>query len=211
MIGAGLVSTGTGNGVYGISSAGNGVQGTASASGVSGVYGENFANSAYGVAGRASGINSAAIYGESDGATWAGYFVGDVHVTGTITPPSDRNVKRDFADIDPRTVLDRLSSVPIQTWAYTNSPTVRHLGPVAQDFKAAFDLGADDKSIATVDADGVAFAAIQGLNQKVEELKNELNHRNAENAELKQRLDALERIVHHQETGDHRLNDARAE
>ena len=40
---------------------------------------------------------------------------------------------------------------------------VRHIGPVAQDFRAAFDLGADDKTIATVDADGVALAAIQGL------------------------------------------------
>ena len=53
-------------------------------------------------------------------------------------------------------------------WSYRASPEVRHVGPTAQDFRAAFGLGNDDKSIATVDADGVALAAIQGLNAKLE-------------------------------------------
>jgi hypothetical protein len=56
---------------------------------------------------------------------------------------------------------------------------------MAQDFRAAFGLGEDDKHIATVDADGVALAAIQGLNQKLER----------ENAELKARLERLERLL----------------
>ena len=59
------------------------------------------------------------------------------------------------------------------------------MGPVAQDFRAAFGLGADDVSIATVDESGVALAAIQGLNQKVE----------AENAALKQEVAALKELV----------------
>jgi beta-xylosidase len=62
---------------------------------------------------------------------------------------------------------------------------VRHLGPVAQDFHAAFGLGSDDRHIATVDADGVALAAIQGLNRKVE----------AENTALKQEIAELKRLV----------------
>jgi hypothetical protein len=56
---------------------------------------------------------------------------------------------------------------------------------MAQDFHAAFGLGTDDKHIATVDADGVALAAIQGLNQKLEE-------KNARIAELERRLEILE-------------------
>ena len=56
------------------------------------------------------------------------------------------------------------------------------MGPVAEDFKDAFGLAGDGRSIGTVDADGVALAAIQGLNQKLE----------AENATLRARLDALE-------------------
>ena len=65
---------------------------------------------------------------------------------------------------------------------------VRHIGPMAQDFKAAFGVGESDTGIATVDADGVVLAAIQGLNQKLEETR-------AENAELKRRLQELEKAV----------------
>jgi trimeric autotransporter adhesin len=63
---------------------------------------------------------------------------------------------------------------------------------VAQDFKAAFNLGEDDKHIATVDADGVALAAIQGLNQKLAE---ELKRRDAENAELRQTVNELKELM----------------
>ena len=77
---------------------------------------------------------------------------------------------------------------------------------MAQDFRAAFGLGFDDKGIATVDADGVALAAIQGLNEKVEvrsekaegrmqKLEDELKRRDAENAELKQAVNELKQLV----------------
>ena len=66
---------------------------------------------------------------------------------------------------------------------------------MAQDFKAAFDIGIDDKHIGALDAQGVAFAAIQGLNQRVVELQAELKRRDAEAAELKARLEALEQFI----------------
>ncbi|MFO1302792.1 MAG: hypothetical protein U1F54_03620, partial [Burkholderiales bacterium] len=58
----------------------------------------------------------------------------------------------------------------ISTWAYKTEEAAgyRHIGPTAQDFHARFGVGYDDKSITTVDADGVALAAIQGLNDKLE-------------------------------------------
>jgi hypothetical protein len=60
---------------------------------------------------------------------------------------------------------------------------------MAQDFHAAFGLnGADDKHIATVDADGVALAAIQGLNQKLEETR-------AENIALKRELSEIKALL----------------
>ena len=83
----------------------------------------------------------------------------------------------------------------VQTWAYTKSAGVRHLGPVAQDFKAAFGLGSSDKHIATVDADGVALAAIQGLNQKVEEQGAAMKSKDVRIAELEQRLSAIETLL----------------
>ena len=64
---------------------------------------------------------------------------------------------------------------------------------MAQDFRAAFGLGTDDKHIATVDADGVALAAIQGLNQKLEAQNRALE---TENASVRVRLERLEQWIH---------------
>jgi hypothetical protein len=70
---------------------------------------------------------------------------------------------------------------------------------MAQDFKAAFGLGVDDKTIATVDADGVALAAIQGLNAKVERgtrnTEQEIEALKTENAQLNSRLEKLEQLL----------------
>jgi hypothetical protein len=77
-------------------------------------------------------------------------------------PPSDRNVKERFETVDPRVILAAVATLPIERWSYKGE-AVRHLGPMAQDFAAAFGLGADDRHIFPLDAAGVALAAIQGL------------------------------------------------
>ena len=82
--------------------------------------------------------------------------------------------KQGFESVRGRDVLAKLATLPITTWAYTNQPSVRHLGPVAQDFAAAFALGEDDQHIATVDADGVALASIQALYELVQEKDSEI-------------------------------------
>ena len=125
-------------------------------------------------------------------------WVADIRTNGTIdavvfNPTSDRNVKEHFTPVNARAVLEKVSALPISEWNYKVAGGIRHVGPMAQDFQAAFNLGEDDKHIATVDADGVALAAIQGLNQK---LADELSRRDAENAELKRRLEALEKLLH---------------
>jgi len=121
---------------------------------------------------------------------------GNLIIAGTLSPSSDRNVKNDFAAVDAQEVLAKVAALSIQTWTYTNNAGVRHLGPVAQDFHAAFGLnGEDDKHIATVDADGVALAAIQGLNQKVEEQGAALKSKDARIAELEKRLSAIESLL----------------
>ena len=110
---------------------------------------------------------------------------------------SDRNLKQGFAGVDAQAVLARVTALPVTTWSYKAQPGQKHLGPVAQDFHAAFGLGQDDTSISTVDESGVALAAIQGLNQKVEcrsqEAEDNIRKLEAENAELKERLESLER------------------
>ncbi len=77
---------------------------------------------------------------------------------------SHSSLKTDFAAVDPRAVLEGLAGLPLTTWRLRDGePGVRHLGPMAEDFYAAFGLGDGDRAINTLDADGVAFAAIQGL------------------------------------------------
>jgi hypothetical protein len=113
---------------------------------------------------------------------------GSIHAK-VVNTTSDRNAKENFADVDPRAVLAKLAQLPLHTWNYRGEDArVKHLGPVAQDFSAAFHVGADDKHIATVDADGVALAAIQGLYRMVQE-------KDAELAQLKAQLDQLRQAV----------------
>jgi hypothetical protein len=89
--------------------------------------------------------------------------------------PSDRSLKRDVNPVDGREALVRLVAMPIQTWSYIDhQPAVRHMGPMAQDFAAAYGLGSDDKMINPLDANGVALAAIQGLYEEVQELRKRL-------------------------------------
>jgi hypothetical protein len=113
--------------------------------------------------------------------------VGNATCTGnTWVNASDRNLKENLQPVNALAILEKVAALPLSTWSYkSQTDTVRHLGPMAQDFKAAFGLGHSDTSITTVDADGVALAAIQGLNQKLER----------ENTELKARLEILEKLL----------------
>jgi hypothetical protein len=118
---------------------------------------------------------------------------GTVNVNG-IALTSDRNAKEHFAPLSPQTILAKVAALPLTEWNYKNdAPAVRHMGPMAQDFHAAFNLnGSDEKHISVVDESGVALAAIQGLNEKLEARSQTLE---TENAELKARLEKLEKLV----------------
>jgi hypothetical protein len=105
---------------------------------------------------------------------------------GTWNCTSDRNAKANFAAVDNVAVLDALMTIPIQTWNFnTQDAGIQHMGPTAQDFYAAYGLGEGELTISTVDADGVALAAIQGLYTVVQE-------KDAQIAALEARVAALE-------------------
>jgi hypothetical protein len=106
--------------------------------------------------------------------------------SGSWSSLSDRNAKTSLLAVDSRAVLRQVEALPLSTWRYTTQDGVRHIGPMAQDFHAAFGVGEDDRHISTVDADGVALAAIQGLGA-------EIHDRDTTIAALQARLDALER------------------
>jgi len=114
-----------------------------------------------------------------------------LEVIGTVraaafSSSSDRNLKENFAPVSPREVLEKVAALPISRWNFKGDDATPHVGPMAQDFHAAFGLGEDDKHIATVDADGVALAAIQGLNQKLGEKETRIQSLEKELAALKE-------------------------
>src|SRR6185295_4642118 len=117
---------------------------------------------------------------------------GALTISGALTQNSSRDYKQDFSGVDSREVLTRVVGMPITTWVYKEDPKVRHMGPVAEDFFANFQLGVDNKGIAISDTAGVALAAIQGLYNEVQQQNAELKSRNTE---LESRISALEKMV----------------
>jgi hypothetical protein len=84
--------------------------------------------------------------------------------SGSWSSLSDRAAKTDVASIDDARILAKVAALPFREWSYSaQGDGVRHLGPMAQDFRAAFGLGEDDRHISTVDEEGVALAAIKAL------------------------------------------------
>ena len=116
---------------------------------------------------------------------------------------SDRNAKADFESVDPQKILKKVAAMPVSKWRYHGEDSsIRHMGPTAQDFRAAFGLGDEDTSITAVDADGVALAAIQGLNHKMEEQRLELQDKQRVIENLSPVvLEKLEMLLNHKPEG----------
>jgi len=118
---------------------------------------------------------------------------GTLYTHGSINPKSDVAAKRDFETVEVEEVLRAVTDLPIQSWSYRqDEKKTRHMGPTAQDFRRAFQLGADDGSISLIDSSGVALAAIKALANRLEEKDRALAKVNAQNQALEARLASLE-------------------
>lgn len=132
-----------------------------------------------------------------------------VEGSGSWESLSDRDAKTDFAPVDGRQILEQVARLPLTTWSYkTQAPSIRHIGPMAQDF-AIFGVGEDDKHISSVDADGVALAAIQGLyqimqdknvqikaqQQRIRAMEAEIAAQQDQLAALEARLATMEKVM----------------
>ncbi len=116
---------------------------------------------------------------------------------------SDVNSKENFRDIAPEDLLAKVAAMPVREWNYkAQGADIRHMGPTAQDFRAAFGLGEDPLGIGTIDADGVALAAVRALEARTQALRqegaaqrDELATLRRENDELRARLARLEALL----------------
>jgi hypothetical protein len=88
---------------------------------------------------------------------------GNLEISGTLLQSSSRSVKNTVVPADELDILEKLIRLPVFAWSYNREEGVTHIGPMSEDFHETFGVGSTDKSIATVDASGVALAAIQGL------------------------------------------------
>ena len=143
---------------------------------------------------------------DASGSTSAGVRIGPG--SGSWETLSDRHVKTAFSPVDGREILDRLKTVPILSWRYrTEDPAARHIGPTAQDFHQAFQVGTDERYINSMDADGIAMAAIQGLYDAVRERNRTIEAHEKRIREMEQDLAAQKRLIAELEA---RFQDAKA-
>jgi hypothetical protein len=97
-------------------------------------------------------------------------------------------------NLDGDDLLARIQQLPVRSWYYRGTGE-KHIGPVAEDFVAAFDVGVttdggdrDDKYLATGDVAGVALAAVKELMKKLEEKSEEIEVLKSRIAELEESM-----------------------
>ncbi|TMH00667.1 MAG: hypothetical protein E6H67_18910 [Betaproteobacteria bacterium] len=118
------------------------------------------------------------MFAGNDGTNMQGHYTGVTLAPGSQAwiAASDRAGKDNLRLVDTKDVLRKVTAMPIATWNWKSQDTsIRHMGPMAQDFHAAFGLGETPKGISTIDADGVALAAIQGLHQLLKQKDTKLS------------------------------------
>jgi len=113
--------------------------------------------------------------------------------SGSMSCASSRTLKANFLNVDGDDLLARIRRTPVSTWSYIGEDgNVRHMGPVAEDFHAAFGLGTNATTIGHLDIDGVNFAGVKALEARTTELQRQVAERDRANAELATRVTELE-------------------
>ena len=126
--------------------------------------------------------------------------------SGVFNCTSSVTTKANFVPVRGEEVLAKVRQLPLSTWNYTSEgENVRHIGPMAEDFYAAFGLGVGNSSIGVQDLASVSLAAVQALDartaeleskdQEVEQLRSEVAQLRSANAALEQRVGAIEALL----------------
>jgi hypothetical protein len=113
---------------------------------------------------------------------------------GTWTNASSILFKEDFSDLDTKEVLNKISALNISRWRYKETNEY-HIGPIAEEFYALFNVGSDQQHLSTIDPSGVALAGIQELTKTVQEQQTVIDKQNDELKNLKEQVDTLTKAV----------------
>ncbi|MEI6598346.1 MAG: tail fiber domain-containing protein, partial [bacterium] len=160
---------GTNNTASGYCSSASGYKNTASAC-LSSAFGSCLTNAT--ASSTMLGVNTGYIKVLSNGSIVSSIAGACLSTGGTWTNASSRDLKENFTDVNSDEVLAKINALNIQKWNYkVEDSTITHIGPIAQDFYAAFNLGGSDKSISTIDPAGVALIGIQALSKRLDSIQ----------------------------------------
>lgn len=120
---------------------------------------------------------------------------GDINVAGVVTEASDRNMKDNILNVDTTAILEAVMQLGISSWSYKSDNKVQHIGPMAQDFRALFGLGKDEKTISTLDLSGIALASIQELNHQVAQKEEKITTLEVQVDNLSSKLHTMEKLL----------------
>jgi hypothetical protein len=116
---------------------------------------------------------------------------------GSWSSVSDKHKKENFKKVHASDILEKINNLEISSWNYkTQAASIRHIGPMAQDFYKLFQLGENETTISTIDIDGVSLLAIQELSKKsviLKERSDELDKLKAQVLKLEGEKVALEK------------------
>lgn len=109
------------------------------------------------------------------------YSMGDLSAGVELAPGagawstlSDRNAKENIETIDAQEYLELLQKIEVYKWKYkSQDSSITHIGPMAQDFYSAFQLGTDSTVINSGDFDGINMLLLKALYEKTEALSNQ--------------------------------------
>lgn len=108
-----------------------------------------------------------------DGAEFSLDATGNLTIAGLLIQNSNVHAKHQIMDLNTSEILAKLKQMPISQWQYKAMPG-NHIGPMAQDFYATFNLGQDDSKIAVLDVAGVALVAVKALSEQLDEKQNKI-------------------------------------
>ncbi len=115
--------------------------------------------------------------------------------TGQWRDACDRNLKENFTEIDGGELLEKVAVLPVTMWNYKReSDDVKHIGPVAQDFRATFGVGDDDRTIAAMDAAGISLASVKELYRRACAQEQEITRLRARIKELEKNNNRIEEL-----------------
>jgi len=159
-----------------------------------------------------NGHDGALVFGDSsdteitaDAADEA-FFQMPVNAT-SFSNTSSRAQKTAVDPVDTEAALDSVNDLDITTWEYTDTDNGRHMGPMAEAFHDDFKLGESAERINTVDADGVAMAAIQGLSEKLDEAGDVIDDQAERIEDLEGEVSAKDDRIETLEAGHERLRE----